>query len=341
MDSTTKGQHMKAPTTRIFTPGRIVSLALITVLASGLAYLRFAPESGSVSVPEGAKAGDLILERGEYSTENGSYEADRGTLVVPENRADLQSRLIALPLIRIRAQSDRPAEPIFRLEGGPGKTNMEFKNASRYAGDHDVVLVGYRGADGSSVLDCPEVESALRHSTDLLGEKSFRAYADAFRTCADRLQDSGVDLDGYTLAQRVDDLEAARVALGYDHRPLERERRDAHGDDLLLAVPEVHPPLGDDRGEPARPLPLGCEDDGRADRPLRRPLREGRHLQQADRRPRRVDAADGRRHPRPLVVPADQGGQRAHGLLLCAPRVDDGKRLKGAIIRVARQAAAR
>jgi hypothetical protein len=68
------------------------------------------------------------------------------------------------------------------------------------------------GAEGSSVLDCPEVESALKHSSDFLGEKSFAAYGDAFRACADRLQASGVDLDGYTLTQRVDDLEAAREA---------------------------------------------------------------------------------------------------------------------------------
>jgi pimeloyl-ACP methyl ester carboxylesterase len=207
---------MKAPTTRIFTPARIVALALIAVLVGGLAYLRFAPDSGSVSVPDGAKAGDVILERCDYATENGTYEADCGTLVVPENRADPQSRLIALPVTRIRARSDRPAEPIFRLEGGPGLTNMKFENASRFADDRDVVLVGYRGVDGSVRLDCPEVDSALKHSTDLLGEKSFRAYADAFRACADRLADDGVDLAGYGLAQQVDDLEAARIALGYD-----------------------------------------------------------------------------------------------------------------------------
>ena len=93
---------------------------------------------------------------------------------------------------------------------------MDFRAASRFAEDRDVVLVGYRGVDGSSVLDCPEVESALKRSTDLLGEKSFRERADAFRACADRLTDDGVDLAGYTCAQRVDDLEAARVALGYD-----------------------------------------------------------------------------------------------------------------------------
>ena len=207
---------MEAPTTRIFTPGRIVALVLIALLASGLAYLRFAPDSGSVSVPEGAKAGDLILDRCDYATENGAYKADCGTLVVPENRADAQSRLIALPVTRIHARSDHPGDPIFRLEGGPGKTNLVFKDASRFAADHDVVLVGYRGVDGSSVLDCPEVESALRHSTDFLGEESFAAYAHGFRSCSARLTDDGVDLAGYTPQQRVDDLEAARRALGYD-----------------------------------------------------------------------------------------------------------------------------
>ena len=208
---------------RHVSPGRIVALALITLVAAGLAYLRFAPDAGSVSVPEGAKAGDLSLETCEYATENGSYAADCGTLVVPENRNDPNSRLIALPVTRIKAKSDRPAEPLFRLQGGPGVTNMQFKMASRFAGDRDVVLVGYRGVDGSSVLDCPEVVSALKHSTDLNAEKSHRAYGDAFRACADRLQDDGVDLAGYTVSQRVDDLETARVALGYDRIDLVSE----------------------------------------------------------------------------------------------------------------------
>ena len=101
-------------------------------------------------------------------------------------------------MTRIQARSDNPAEPIFRLEGGPGLTQHgASRKASRFADDHDVVLVGYRGVDGSVRLDCPEVESALKHSTDVLGEKSFRAYGDAFRSCADRLTDDGVDLAGY------------------------------------------------------------------------------------------------------------------------------------------------
>ena len=97
---------MDASMTRVLTPARIVALTLIGLAVLGLAYLAFGRESDRVSVPEGANAGDLILEPCSYATENGSYDADCGTLVVPENRADPQSRLIALPVTRIRARSD-------------------------------------------------------------------------------------------------------------------------------------------------------------------------------------------------------------------------------------------
>jgi pimeloyl-ACP methyl ester carboxylesterase len=207
---------MKSPTTRIFTPSRIVALGLIALVVAGLAYLHFATNDSTVVVPSGAKAGDLILERCEYGTEGGSYRADCGTLVVPENRHEADSRLIALPVTRIRARSADPAEPIFRLQGGPGITNMQFPAASRFADNRDVVLVGYRGVDGSSKLDCPEVTSAREHAREFLTEKSMRDDAAAFKACADRLRDEGVDLAGYTLPQRVDDLEAARRALGYE-----------------------------------------------------------------------------------------------------------------------------
>ena len=206
---------MEVPRTTPFGPARIVALAVISLAALGLAYLHFSAGDDRVSVPSGAHAGQLKLHSCDYATEDGSYRADCGTLVVPESRHKAHSRLIALPVTRIRARSAQPGVPIFRLEGGPGLTNMEFSKASRFANDRDVVLVGYRGVDGSVRLDCPQVESALKHSTDFLGEKSFRAYGDGFRSCAHRLTNDGVDLAGYGLTQQVDDLEAARRALGY------------------------------------------------------------------------------------------------------------------------------
>ena len=204
-------------------PARIAALALIALVASGLAYLHFASGSDSVSVPSGAKAGQLQLHSCTYETAKGGYRADCGTLVVRENRHDPGSRLIALPVTRIRALSAHPGAPVFRLQGGPGVTNMTFPDASRFADKHDVVLVGYRGVDGSSRLDCPEVTSARSHAADFLTEKAFRADAAAFKACATRLRDDGVDLAGYTLPERVDDLDAARRALGYEQVDLVSE----------------------------------------------------------------------------------------------------------------------
>jgi pimeloyl-ACP methyl ester carboxylesterase len=200
---------------RAFTTARIVALVLIGLVVLGFGYLHVTSGDDAVSVPSGAKAGDLILEDCHYATEGGSYAADCGTLVVPENRHDADSRLIALPVTRIRSRSADAAEPIFRLQGGPGISNMTFPAASRFADKRDVVLVGYRGVEGSSILDCPEVTASREHARGFLTEKAMRADTAAYRDCAERLSDDGVDLAGYTLPQRVDDLDAVRKALGY------------------------------------------------------------------------------------------------------------------------------
>jgi pimeloyl-ACP methyl ester carboxylesterase len=203
-------------THRIVTLGRVVALLAIAAVAAFLAYTATSdPYDHAVSVPEGARAGQLGLHECTYPTEKGDVAADCGTLTVPENRADPKSRLIAVPVTRIRAKTKHPSEPLFHLEGGPGGTNMEFPMASRFTGKRDVVLVGYRGVDGSARLDCPEVSSARRHNGDLLSTDSVRESANGLRSCADRLRSEGLDLAGYTLPSRVDDMEAARRALGY------------------------------------------------------------------------------------------------------------------------------
>ena len=212
---TTRAQREKGG--RAFAPARIAGLVVIGLVVVALGWLRLSSGDDAVSVPSGAMAGDLTLHDCRYETEGGGYAADCGTLVVPENRHEAGSRLIALPVTRVRARSAEPVEPIFRLQGGPGITNMAFPAASRFADEHDIVLVGYRGVDGSSRLDCPEVTSAREQARGFLTESAMRADAAAFEDCAERLQDQGVDLAGYTLPQRVDDLDAARKALGYEH----------------------------------------------------------------------------------------------------------------------------
>jgi len=59
------------------------------------------------------------------------------------------------------------------------------------------------------------VTAALENTKDYLAKASLTAYSKAFATCAKRLERSGVDLAGYTLEEQASDIEAARVALGY------------------------------------------------------------------------------------------------------------------------------
>jgi pimeloyl-ACP methyl ester carboxylesterase len=192
-----------------------------------------------VVVPEGAQAGDLFLEPCTFEAEKVKYEADCGTLVVPENRNKPGSRLIALPIVRIRATGPNPTEPILWLEGGPGQANIDFQYPPSLLENHDFVMVGYRGAEGSVVLDCPEVDQAITGvGSDVLSEASLGHMADAMRQCAERLRAEGVDLEGYNIPEVAEDMEAARIALGYERVNLLSE---SYGTRVAQIYAYLHP----------------------------------------------------------------------------------------------------
>ena len=159
------------------------------------------PAPKPVAVPAGASAGEAQLEPCAVTVEARQYRAECGILVVPENRSRADSRLIALPITRIHASGSSPSEAIVFLDGGPGEElNLRFKPPPALLAHHDVVLIGYRGTDGSSRLECPEIQQAmLGVGGDLLSAASRANLSAARGRCAQRLQASGVDLGGYTL----------------------------------------------------------------------------------------------------------------------------------------------
>ncbi|MEX1311117.1 MAG: hypothetical protein AB1Z65_11905 [Candidatus Sulfomarinibacteraceae bacterium] len=171
--------------------------------------------------PAGAAAGDYSPAPCVHVADDVEVEAECGTLIVPENRNDPGSRLIALPVKRIPSVSENPAEPIFFLAGGPGSSNMGYSRVEWFHDNHDIVLVGYRGIDGSVFLGCPELDVVMRESRSIMSPSSMKAQGAALAECADRLTREGVDLAGYTVLEVVDDIEAGRRALGYDRINLE------------------------------------------------------------------------------------------------------------------------
>jgi len=203
---------------------KILSLNLsqiLIVIVLNLAAILLAACGGSqetpIVVPTGAQAGDLTMESCTYEAGDVEYAADCGTLVVPENRSDPNSRLIAVPIVRIRTTGENPGAPIFDLGGGPGESNMGSFPASWFIENHDFVNIGFRGVDGSVVLDCPEISEHIRNLPgDLLGAASLKNMTKAYSQCASRLRNEGVDLAGYTVIEMIDDMEDARNALGYE-----------------------------------------------------------------------------------------------------------------------------
>jgi len=192
-----------------------------------------------MTVPAGSKAGDLVLEPCMYEADDIEYAADCGTLFVPENRNDPNSRLIALPVINVHATGNNPIEPIFWLAGGPGGSNMRFNHFDGLLEKHNIVMVGYRGVDGSVVLECPEVTRAWRgKGDDLFSEDSLANIGASFRSCADDWKAAGVDLDGYTLPEVIEDLESARVGLGYERVNL---LSGSYGTRVAMFYASLHP----------------------------------------------------------------------------------------------------
>ena len=192
-----------------------IGSALLALSVPGMAA---ETEFGTV-VPAGAKAGDLSMAPCEIYMEGDdlSYPGDCGTLVVPENRNEPDSRLIALPVRRINATGDVPLEPIFWFQGGPGSSNYNYYPTDGVFQRHDFVMVGYRGIDGQVVLECPEIAEAVSSvESNILGDTALDTYARGTDACVKRMQAEGIDLDGYTMHQTIDDNDAARVALGYD-----------------------------------------------------------------------------------------------------------------------------
>lgn len=197
-------------------PNLIILIVFIIILVL-TAWILLSMKKKAVTIPEGAHADQIFLTPCSVILEGKKFDADCGTLVVSENRSNPNANLIALPVKRIHSSNPNPLEPIFFFEGGPGQSNMTFKPPIWLLENHDIVMVGYRGVDGTPKLDCPEVSTALKgKSGDLLSVESLDLVGAALKACSVRLTDSGIDLRGYMISQVVEDMESTRQLLEYE-----------------------------------------------------------------------------------------------------------------------------
>jgi pimeloyl-ACP methyl ester carboxylesterase len=176
------------------------------------------------------KAGEIVLEPASLTPPgSGTIEFERGTLYVPENRADPKSRRIGVGFARFRASPASTAPPTFHLPGGPGTSLLSslkqenpqlarvLKSIERYRAVGDVVFVDQRGFSERGDVLIYRHRSA-EEPLDQPGSvaRSTEAFSDMARAAVAEYARKGVDLRGYTVLECADDVNDLRQALGYD-----------------------------------------------------------------------------------------------------------------------------
>jgi pimeloyl-ACP methyl ester carboxylesterase len=172
-------------------------------------------------------------------------EVTCGTVDVPENRLDPDSRTITLAVARIHsAAPDAAPDPVVQLEGGPGFPSLE--DVAAFSGSavldrRDYVLWDQRGTGFSSPnLDCTETNDTVWEvfGTTEGALDEYAAIEESLRECRERITADGTDLDGYDTTQNAADLADLRVALGIDEWNL---RGVSYGSALAIETLRNHP----------------------------------------------------------------------------------------------------
>jgi pimeloyl-ACP methyl ester carboxylesterase len=159
-------------------------------------------------------------------------DATCGTLTVPEDRSNPDSRNVILPVVIVHHPDGNPApDPVIYLEGGPGGSPLAqfnivypllFENF-HLASNRDLIVFDQRGTGfAEPALTCPEVNNAVLESFDyevdgeiLTLEEVGEYQNEALRQCGERLQEEAY-LPAYTTRDNAADVRDLAIALGYD-----------------------------------------------------------------------------------------------------------------------------
>lgn len=188
-------------TTHVSTQGILKAVATIVLLV----LLSACIGSASTPSPPTLALTECVVQ--------GSIHARCGTFPVAENPSAPTGRKIALNVVMLPATtSDRAADPLFYLEGGPGgaATDEAAWVARHFAtlNQHrDIVLIDQRGTGRSNPVTCSTAAVSASPSEAQIA-------ADV-KGCLDSIKDKA-DPRYYTTPIAVDDFDQVRAALGYD-----------------------------------------------------------------------------------------------------------------------------
>ncbi len=135
------------------------------------------------------------------------------TVVVPLDRSGAVPGTIALDVERLQTASSQSASAVLALAGGPGQTadplaSVLAKAIAPALSQRDLLVYDQRGTGTSDALHCRALETA-----QALESPSQSALGKIGERCAQQL---GAARRAFTTQESVQDIEAIRVALGYE-----------------------------------------------------------------------------------------------------------------------------
>ncbi|HEY84961.1 MAG TPA: alpha/beta fold hydrolase [Chloroflexi bacterium] len=148
-----------------------------------------------------------------------------GTLTVPEKHSAPNGPAIQLGVVIIHSFSDALApDPLIMLQGGPGGSTIDtyalpMLGQTNIRVQRDIILFDQRGTMHSEpFLACPESLAYTQETLDkdLSLEEDIAGSVDAELACRDRLRSENIDLSAYNSLENAADIEALRLALGFE-----------------------------------------------------------------------------------------------------------------------------
>lgn len=221
---------------------KFLMVLTLAVLISPLApVLAQTPVASPVAADPGFRESKCMYELPSGLTAD---EVVCGWVTAPMYPDGSASDTVQLPIVRVLATTDTPAaEPLLILLGGPGQNlsavlplfGDEYPIWNSMLERQDVILFDQRGMGLSEpTLACPFERTRSRSGAT----EGDTAVGFAILQCGAKLQQEGVDLTAFTTENNAADIEAIRVAMGYEQVDL---YGTSYGSKLALSAIRDYP----------------------------------------------------------------------------------------------------
>ena len=211
---------------------------------------------GQSAVAAAREPGEISIQNKSFKTRSGEVvDYELGTLFVPENRSDPDSRIIGVGFARLPAiNKNADVPPVFRLPGGPGSSFLSRLRAARgrvledwlpqtarFRRFCDVVIVDQRGFTEHGDVLLAKMRLAQEYADR---SQAVQDHVEAYKTFAkdtvEKFSESKIDLRGYTVKECAHDVADLATALGYEKITLSGT---SFGSQWSFAVMRLHSEL--------------------------------------------------------------------------------------------------